>query len=35
VLNKGEIVETGTHNELTAKQGYYYTLIKNQLELGN
>ena len=35
VLNKGEIVETGTHNELTTKQGYYYTLIKNQLELGN
>ncbi|UXE68930.1 MAG: peptidase domain-containing ABC transporter [Chryseotalea sp. WA131a] len=35
VLNKGEIVETGTHGELTAKHGYYYTLIKNQLELGN
>ncbi|MFM8914272.1 MAG: ATP-binding cassette domain-containing protein, partial [Flammeovirgaceae bacterium] len=35
VLDKGEIVETGTHNELTSKQGYYYTLIKNQLELGN
>lgn len=35
VLDKGEIVETGTHNDLTAKQAYYYTLIKNQLELGN
>lgn len=35
VLDKGEIVETGTHGELTAKHGYYYTLIKNQLELGN
>lgn len=35
VLDKGEIVETGTHSELTNRQGYYYTLIKNQLELGN
>ena len=35
VLDKGEIVEIGTHSELTTKQGYYYTLIKNQLELGN
>jgi ATP-binding cassette subfamily B protein len=35
VLDKGEIVETGTHSELTTKQGYYYSLIKNQLELGN
>ncbi len=35
VLDKGEIVEIGTHNELIQNQGYYYTLIKNQLELGN
>jgi ATP-binding cassette subfamily B protein len=35
VLDKGEIVETGGHNELVAKQGFYYSLIKNQLELGN
>jgi ATP-binding cassette, subfamily B, bacterial len=35
VLDKGEIVETGTHAELTGRQGYYYTLIKNQLELGS
>ncbi len=35
VLNKGEIVESGTHIELVTKQGYYYSLVKNQLELGN
>ena len=35
VLNRGEIVETGTHNELVSTQGYYYSLVKNQLELGN
>ncbi|MDR1883479.1 MAG: peptidase domain-containing ABC transporter [Prevotella sp.] len=34
VLEKGQIVEEGTHKELTAKQGAYYTLVKNQLELG-
>jgi len=35
VLDKGKIVERGTHNELTKKRGYYYELVKNQLELGN
>lgn len=34
VLNKGEVVEQGTHTELVAKKGYYFTLVKNQLELG-
>jgi ATP-binding cassette, subfamily B, bacterial len=34
VLENGNIVETGTHDELTAKRGNYYTLVKNQLELG-
>ncbi|NLI35782.1 MAG: peptidase domain-containing ABC transporter [Bacteroidales bacterium] len=34
VLNAGKIVEEGTHKELTAKKGVYYTLVKNQLELG-
>jgi len=34
VLNHGKITETGTHEELTAKKGEYYTLVKNQLELG-
>jgi ATP-binding cassette subfamily B protein len=33
VLEKGEIVETGSHEELTRKQGAYYRLVKNQLEL--
>ncbi|MCM1301811.1 MAG: peptidase domain-containing ABC transporter [Bacteroides cellulosilyticus] len=35
VLDHGHIVEQGTHAELTAKKGYYYELVKNQLELGN
>lgn len=35
VLDHGRIVEQGTHSELTAKRGYYYELVKNQLELGN
>jgi ATP-binding cassette subfamily B protein len=34
VLDKGHIVEEGTHEELTEKRGVYYTLVKNQLELG-
>jgi len=34
VIDNGEVVETGTHEELTAKRGKYYTLVKNQLELG-
>ncbi len=33
VLEKGEIAETGTHEELARKKGAYYTLVKNQLEL--
>jgi ATP-binding cassette, subfamily B, bacterial len=35
VLNDGKITETGTHETLTALRGEYYTLVKNQLELGN
>jgi ATP-binding cassette subfamily B protein len=35
VLEKGEIVELGTHNELVTKRGEYYNLVKNQLELGS
>lgn len=35
VLEKGQIVETGTHYTLIENQGPYYNLIKNQLELGN
>lgn len=35
VLEKGRIVETGTNNELVARRGRYYELVKNQLELGS
>lgn len=35
VLDKGHVVEEGTHEELTARRGVYYKLVKNQLELGN
>lgn len=35
VLEKGEIVEQGNHDVLTAKKGHYYRLVKNQLELGS
>ena len=35
VLDKGRIVEEGTHDELTSRQGVYYKLVKNQLELGS
>jgi len=35
VLENGEIVEQGNHNDLTKLRGKYYELVKNQLELGN
>lgn len=35
VLDKGKVVETGNHTSLIEKQGAYYNLVKNQLELGN
>lgn len=35
VLDDGHIAEIGSHEELTKKQGKYYELVKNQLELGN
>ena len=34
VLDKGEVIEQGTHQELTQKRGAYYQLVKEQLELG-
>jgi ATP-binding cassette subfamily B protein len=33
VMEKGRVVETGTHDELAALKGAYYRLVKNQLEL--
>ncbi|WP_084823053.1 peptidase domain-containing ABC transporter [Sphingobacterium sp. Ag1] len=35
VLEKGAVVEQGTHHELTVLRGSYYELVKNQLELGS
>ena len=35
VLRQGRVVETGTHETLVAARGYYYELIKNQLELAD
>lgn len=34
VLEKGEVVEQGTHLDLTERRGAYYHLVKEQLELG-
>jgi ATP-binding cassette subfamily B protein len=35
VLQDGEIIEEGHHEELARKKGKYYELVKNQLEFGN
>nr|MBC8147460.1 ATP-binding cassette domain-containing protein [Bacteroidota bacterium] len=35
VIEKGNIIESGTHNTLIKSKGAYYELVKNQLELGN
>jgi ATP-binding cassette, subfamily B, bacterial len=35
VLNKGQIIEAGDHRLLTSRQGEYFSLVKNQLELGS
>lgn len=34
VLEQGEVIEQGTHEELIELKGFYYYLVKNQLELG-
>ena len=35
VLDSGRIIETGTHESLIVKKGAYYSLVKNQLDLGS
>ncbi len=35
VMENGEVVEIGTHKELTTQKGHYFELVKNQLELGD
>lgn len=35
VLEKGKLLEQGTHHDLVAKKGAYFELVKNQLELGD
>jgi ATP-binding cassette, subfamily B, bacterial len=35
VLQNGEVIEQGNHDSLTKAKGVYYTLVKNQLELGS
>ena len=35
VLDKGRVVEEGTHGELSAKRGVYYRLVSNQLTMDN
>ncbi|MFD2719665.1 peptidase domain-containing ABC transporter [Hymenobacter monticola] len=35
VLDKGTLIEGGTHAELVAQRGAYWQLVKNQLELGS
>ena len=35
VLDGGRVAETGTHTTLTERKGLYYSLVRNQLELGS
>jgi ATP-binding cassette, subfamily B, bacterial len=35
VLQEGEVIESGQHDELVLLKGKYFELVKNQLELGN
>lgn len=35
VMEAGQIIEFGSHKELINVKDKYYSLVKNQLELGN
>jgi ATP-binding cassette subfamily B protein len=35
VLDSGQVIETGDHQNLIERKGAYFNLVKNQLELGN
>ena len=35
VLDKGKIIEIGSHSTLVEQKGNYFELVKNQLQLGN
>jgi ATP-binding cassette subfamily B protein len=35
VVDKGRIIESGTHPDLISRKGIYYNLVRDQLELGN
>ena len=35
VINNGKVVETGNHKTLIEKKGFYFDLIKNQLEISH
>lgn len=35
VIDKGNITEVGTHSSLVKDQGFYFNLVKNQLDLEN
>lgn len=35
VMERGQIIERGTHSELIANKQAYYTLVKNQLDIGS
>lgn len=35
VLVKGQIIELGNHQSLVKEKGFYYNLVKDQLDLGD
>ena len=34
VMNSGNIIEQGSHNELLEKKGFYYNLYNSQFDIG-